>query len=37
MRSRCLSKDYERMVQSSQTFIKMAMVRLILKRLARGA
>jgi putative transposase len=36
MRSRRLSKDYERMVRSSQTFIEVAMIRLILKRLARG-
>jgi hypothetical protein len=30
------SKDYERMVQSSETFIEVAMIRLILRRLARG-
>ena len=35
MRNRRLSKDYERMVQSSETFIEVAMIRLILKRLAR--
>src|ERR671911_1210650 len=35
MRNRRLSKDYERKVQSSETFIEMAMIRLILKRLAR--
>ncbi len=35
-RNRRLSKDYERMVQSSETFMEMAMVRLILKRLAWG-
>ena len=37
VRNRRLSKDYERMVQSSETFIKAAMIRLILRRLARGA
>ena len=35
MRNRRLSKDYERKVQSSETFIEVAMIRLILKRLAR--
>jgi hypothetical protein len=30
-----LSKDYERMVQSSEAFIEVAMIRLILKRLTR--
>jgi putative transposase len=35
--NRRLSKDYERMVQSSETFIKAAMIRLIVRRLARGA
>jgi putative transposase len=35
MRNRRLSKDYERKVQSSETYIKVAMIRLILKRLAR--
>ena len=34
MRNRRLSKDYERKVQSSETFIEVAMIRLILKRLA---
>ena len=34
--NRHLSKDYERMVQSSETFIKVAMIRLIVRRLARG-
>ena len=34
--NRRLSKDYERMVQSSETFIKVAMIRLIVRRLARG-
>jgi transposase len=36
IRNRRLSKDYERMVQSSETFIEVAMIRLILKRLATG-
>ncbi len=36
MRNRRLSKDYERMVQSSESFIEMAMIRLILRRLAKG-
>ncbi len=36
MRNRRLSKDYERMVQSSESFMEVAMIRLILKRLARG-
>jgi putative transposase len=36
MRNRRLSKDYERMVQTSETFIEVAMIRLILRRLARG-
>jgi hypothetical protein len=31
-----LSNDYERMVQNSETFIEMAMIRLILRRLVRG-
>jgi hypothetical protein len=29
-------RDYERMVQSSEVFIEVAMIRLILRRLARG-
>jgi putative transposase len=35
MRNRRLSKDYERLVQTSETFIAVAMMRLMLKRLAR--
>jgi putative transposase len=35
-RNRRLSKDYERKMQSSETFIKVAMIRLILRRLAKG-
>jgi transposase len=34
-RNRRLSKDYERKVQSSESFMEVAMIRLILKRLAR--
>src|SRR4051812_31057403 len=34
-RNRRLSKDYERKVQTSETFIKIAMIRLILRRLAK--
>ena len=37
IRNRRLSKDYERLVQSSETFIEVAMIRLILRRLRRGA
>jgi putative transposase len=37
IRNRRLSKDYERLVQTSETFIKVAMFRLMLRRLARGA
>ena len=37
MRNRRLSKDYERMVQTSESFIEVTMIRLILRRLARGA
>jgi putative transposase len=36
MRNRRLSKDYERMVQTSESFIKVAMIRLILRRIAKG-
>jgi len=36
LRNRRLSKDYERKVQSSETFMEVAMIRLILKRLERG-
>jgi putative transposase len=35
IRNRRLSKDYERMVQTSETFIKVAMIRLMLRRLVR--
>jgi putative transposase len=37
IRNRRLSKDYERKVHTSETFIEVAMIRLILRRLARGA
>jgi putative transposase len=37
MRNRRLSKDYERLVQTSETFIEVAMIHLILRRLARAA
>jgi putative transposase len=36
-RSRHLSKDYERKVQTSETLIQVAMIRLLLARLARKA
>ena len=35
MRNRRLSKDYERKVQTSETFIEVAMIRLILRRLEK--
>jgi putative transposase len=37
IRNRRLSKDYERLVQTSETLIDVAMIRLILRRLARTA
>jgi putative transposase len=37
VRNRRLSKDYERLVQTSETLIQVAMIRLILRRLARAA
>jgi len=37
MRNRRLSKDYERLVQTSETFIEVAMIRLILRRLGKRA
>ncbi len=36
IRNRRLSKDYERLVQTSETFIEVAMIRLLLRRPARG-
>ncbi len=36
-RNRRLAKDYERKVQTSETFIEVAMIRLVLGRLARAA
>ena len=35
LRNRRLCQDYERLVQTSETFIEVAMIRLILRRLAR--
>ena len=35
--NRRLSHDYERKAQTSETFIEVAMIRLMLKGLARGA
>ncbi len=37
LRNRRLSRDYERKVQSSEAFVEVAMIRLMLQRLARGA
>ena len=37
IRNRRLSKDYGRLMQTSETFIEVAMIRLILRRLARRA
>jgi putative transposase len=37
LRNRRLSKDYERKVQSSEALVEVAMTRLMLQRLARGA
>ena len=36
-RDRRLAKDYERKVRTSETLVKVSMIRLMLKRLARGA
>lgn len=35
-RQRRLSKDYERKVQTSETLLKLAMIRLMVRRLARS-
>jgi putative transposase len=35
-RQRGLRKDYERKVQTSETLLKLAMIRLMVRRLARG-
>jgi putative transposase len=37
IRNRRLSKDYERLVRTSETFVEVAMIRLMLRRLVRGA
>jgi len=37
MRNRRLSKDYERLMQSSETFIEVAMIRLLLRRMEMEA
>ena len=36
-RNRRLAKDYERRVQTSETLIEVAMIRLLLRRLGRAA
>jgi putative transposase len=36
-RNRRMSKDYERKVQTSETLVEVAIIRLILRRLARPA
>jgi putative transposase len=36
-RQRRLSKDYERKLQTSETLLKLAMIRLMLRRLARSS
>jgi len=35
--NRRMSKDYERKVQTSETLVEVAMIRLMLRRLARAA
>jgi putative transposase len=35
-RQRRLSKDYERKVQTSETLLKLAMIRLMVRRLAKS-
>ncbi len=37
VRNRRLSKNYERSARTSETLIEVAMIRLLLRRLARGA
>jgi putative transposase len=36
-RQRCFSKDYERQVQTSETLLQLAMIRLMVRRLARSS
>jgi transposase len=36
IRNRCLTKDHEQMMQNSETFIDMIMIRLIWRRPVRG-
>jgi putative transposase len=36
-RNRRLAKDYERMVQTSETLIELAGIRLVLRRISRAA